>query len=435
LAALLSLVALVVTSFLVNPIAALAVVVGFVGVALILRPLRNTVRHRSREAADANMTFATDTTELAGTMLETRIFNAEPQATDRIVQRIRDASELDRRARFISMLTPALYQGMALLLVVGALAVIDAAGVAHLSSLGAIVLIMIRSLSYGQALQSNYQSIYQTAPYFERLGTETDRYAAAAQPRDGAPFDRVGRLELDGVGYEYEPGRLVLQDVSLAIEPGEIVGIVGPSGSGKSTLVQLLLRLRKPTCGRVLAAGRDVEELSLDEWYRHVSFVPQEPRLLADTVAANIRFFRSDLDDERVQHAARLANLHDEITAMRHGYDTPVGERGGQLSGGQRQRLSIARAVVEEPDLLVLDEPTSSLDVRSEALIRESLRDLSARATVVIIAHRMSTLDICDRIMVIRGGVLEGYDTPERLEAVNPFYRDALQLSGLRDGG
>ncbi len=134
----------------------------------------------------------------------------------------------------------------------------------------------------------------------------------------------------------------------------------------------------------------------------------------------------------RSSAVAKLANLDDEISAMAFGFQTPVGERGSQLSGGQRQRLSIARALAEEPDILVLDEPTSALDVRSEALIRQSLSGLAHHTSVLIIAHRLSTLEICDRIMVIHGGEMQGFDTPERLETTNPFYREALRLSGLR---
>jgi ABC-type multidrug transport system fused ATPase/permease subunit len=163
-----------------------------------------------------------------------------------------------------------------------------------------------------------------------------------------------------------------------------------------------------------------------------VSFVPQDARFFAGSVADNIRFFRADLDDHAVHRAAKLANLYDEIMAMPDGFETPIGERGGRLSGGQRQRLSIARALAEEPDILVLDEPTSSLDVRSEALIRESLSGLAERTSVLIIAHRLSTLEMCDRIMVVYDGEIQGFDTPGRLERDNPFYREALRLSGLR---
>jgi ABC-type multidrug transport system fused ATPase/permease subunit len=150
-------------------------------------------------------------------------------------------------------------------------------------------------------------------------------------------------------------------------------------------------------------------------------------------VAENIRFYRDDIDDAAVERAAKLANLHEEITALADGYDTSVGERGSELSGGQRQRLSIARALAEEPDVLVLDEPTSSLDVRSEMLIRETLAGLAPRTTIFVIAHRLSTLEACDRIMVVHGGELQGFDAPDRLEAANPFYREALKLSGMRE--
>ena len=180
------------------------------------------------------------------------------------------------------------------------------------------------------------------------------------------------------------------------------------------------------------ADGRDVRELSLDGWYRHVSFVPQDPALFAGSVADNIRFYRDGIDRAAIERAAKLANLHDEVMAWPTGYDTPVGEQGGQLSGGQRQRLCIARALVDEPDVLVFDEPTSSLDVRSEALIRDAMAGLAPRATVFVIAHRLSTLSICDRIMVLLDGELQGFDAPQRLEASNPFYREALALSGLR---
>src|SRR5262249_34968175 len=130
--------------------------------------------------------------------------------------------------------------------------------------------------------------------------------------------------------------------------------------------------------------------------------------------------------------AARLAHVHDEIVRWPHGYDTPVGERGGQLSGGQKQRLCIARALVERPDVIVLDEPTSALDVRSESLIRETMADLAPHTTVIVIAHRLSTLKICDRIMVILNGRLEGFDDPRTLESTNPFYREALELSRMQ---
>jgi ABC-type multidrug transport system fused ATPase/permease subunit len=180
-----------------------------------------------------------------------------------------------------------------------------------------------------------------------------------------------------------------------------------------------------------LADGRDLQRLSLDGWYQRVTFVPQEPRLFSGTVANNIRFFR-DVEPDDIVRAAKLANVHEEIISWPRGYATPVGERGGELSLGQRQRLCIARSLVGDPDVIVLDEPTSSLDPRSESLVREALSTLAPKVTLFIIAHRLSTLDICNRIMVLQGGRLQGFDEPRQLEHSSPFYREALRLSGLK---
>ena len=294
------------------------------------------------------------------------------------------------------------------------------------------MLVMLRSLSYGQALQGSIATVHASLPFVDSLHAELARYDVARVVDHGAPIGQVGELRLAGVSFEYSDEQPVLRGIDLEIEPHEIVGVVGPSGSGKSTLVQLLLALRDPTEGAVLAADRDVRSLSRTEWARLVTFVPQQAHLIAGTVADNVRFLRTDVTQEQVEEACKLANLHDDVLAFADGYDRPVGERGSHLSGGQQQRLIIARALVENPDVLILDEPTSSLDVRSEHLIRQTLDRLRARMTIIIIAHRLSTLDICDRIMVIQDGELRGFDTPEQLAVTSDFYREALLLSGLR---
>ena len=162
-----------------------------------------------------------------------------------------------------------------------------------------------------------------------------------------------------------------------------------------------------------------------------VSFVAQDALLLSGTVADNIAFFREEIDSRDIERAARQANIHDEIVAMPNGFDSDVGERGSRLSGGQRQRVSIARALAGGPQLLIMDEPTSALDVRSDSLIRQTIAELKGRVTVVIIAHRMSTLDVCDRIMILQNGHLKAIDTPAALARDNDFYRESLELSGM----
>jgi ABC-type multidrug transport system fused ATPase/permease subunit len=238
----------------------------------------------------------------------------------------------------------------------------------------------------------------------------------------------VQTLGFEKVSFAYRPGRPILSDISFDMASGEVVGIIGPSGAGKSTLVQLLLRLRTPEDGCYLVNGVPADEFARDDWNRLVSYVPQEPRLLHASVADNIRFSRN-IDDESVERAGRLARIHEDIMGWANGYETIVGPRADAVSGGQQQRICLARALAARPEVLVLDEPTSALDPQSEALIGESLTALKNELTLFIVAHRMSTLDMCDRVMVIVDGRLVAFDTKARLQTQNTYYRHASALA------
>jgi ABC-type multidrug transport system fused ATPase/permease subunit len=431
-AALASLTALMVAALVVNGIAALAVV-GAIGIlVLALRPFRSTIRQQSSRTAQANLDFATALTEVASAAQEIRVFHVEGEVERQMDESVETHGTAFARTSLLAGILPGVYQTSALVFVLVALGAIYEINPGAIASLGAIVLMMVRSLSYGQLLQTVYQSLHQSAPYLERIQAQEREYLDAALTHGGAPVATVSEIAFDSVTFEYERNLPVLHDISFRVPKGEIVGIVGPSGSGKSTLVQLVLRLRQPTKGAVFANGIDVDKLSLDDWYQHVTFVPQEPRLFSGTVADNIRFFRDGISQRDIEEAARQAHLHDEVLDWPRGYDTQVGERGSQISGGQKQRLCIARALVGRPDLIVLDEPTSSLDAKSEALVRATLQALASEATVFIIAHRLSTLEICDRIIVLLRGRIEGFDEPAVLKVSNPFYMEALRLSGLR---
>ncbi len=424
--------AMLLAAFFVSPIASAGAAAAALLIGLLLRPLRSAVRRATGRRADANLAMATDITEMTAALQEVRIFGVGANVERRIVDQAANVSELGYRVGLRTALIPAIYQGVAMMLIVGALAIVYGAGVTGLASLGGVVLIMIRSLTSAQGVQSAIQGMHAAAPYVEVLQDEKQRFRTAGVPEGGDPISKLTAIEFRDVSFAYEPDVPVLHDVSFSTRPGEIVGIVGPSGAGKSTLVQLLLRLRDPVSGSILADGRDVRELSLDDWYQRMTFVPQDASLFAGTVADNIRFFREDVEQSAVEAAAKLAHIHDDIMAWPLGYETPVGERGGQLSGGQRQRLCIARALVGDPDVVVLDEPTSALDVKSESLMRKTLENLAPSKTVFVIAHRLSTLSICERTMVILDGRMQGFDTPEQLESTNPFYREALVLSGMR---
>lgn len=430
LVALFSLVAFALTAFFVNAYAAIVVVIAGGLMAAMLRPVRARIRAQAARVRQASLAMATDISEVAHGALEVRVFDVEHEVFDRTAVRIRTQAEAERRLRNIQQFGPVLYQSAALLLVVGCVAAVAAADVTRLGAIGGVVLVMIRSLGYAQILQNSYQAFHASAPYLELIHSELERFSTEAIDRSGDPIGHLGPIEFDHVWFRYNPDVDTLQDLSFTVHPGEVIGIIGPSGAGKSTLVQLLLRLRDATEGTIRAGGRDVGGLSVDDWYGRVAFVPQDAWLYAGSVADNIAFFRPDVGRDAIERAARAANLHDEVMAMSGGYDAFVGERGGRLSGGQRQRLCIARALVGDPDVLVLDEPTSALDVHSETLIRKTVAGLSD-TTVFVVAHRLSTLDICDRIMVLRDGVLEEFDTPANLAAGEGFYREALELSGL----
>jgi ABC-type multidrug transport system fused ATPase/permease subunit len=430
--ALLNLVVLLASALAVNFVATLAAGGAVIVLALVLRPIRWAVRRRSQETARANLAYATAVTEMAATAREIKIFNVQDPTRRRIDGYVDAYSWSLRRARFLSQVTPGIYQGVAILFVLTTLAIVYWVGLTGLASLGGVILIMLRSLGYGQTVQASYQGLHDTAPYLERLLAEQRRYGRATVASRGRPVGHIDEIALENVNFEYDPGRPVLRDISFRVRRGEIIGIVGPSGSGKSTLVQLLLRLREPTAGSVLADGQDVRCFSRDDWYARVSFVPQDTRLVSGTVADNIRFFRDGIDGHAIERAARMAHLHEDVMSWPSGYDTPIGERGDQLSGGQRQRLSIARSLAADPDVMVLDEPTSALDPRSEALVRDTLTALAPRVTVFIIAHRLSTLDASERIMILQAGELVAFDTPEKLELSSSAYRETLRLAGLR---
>ena len=288
--------------------------------------------------------------------------------------------------------------------------------------------LLLRAGNGASMVQGNYQSIVQSMPFIERTQDALKRYRDSAEISGDLPLEIVDEVGFEHVSFAYVAGTPVLSDVSFEIRCGESIGIVGPSGAGKSTLVQLLLRLRPPVDGRYVINDVPAERFASTDWHRQISYVPQEPRLLHASVSDNIRFFR-DIDQEDVEEAARLARIHDDVVSWENGYETIIGPRADAVSGGQQQRICLARALVERPQVLVLDEPTSALDPHSEALIGQSLLALRSNLTLIIVAHRMSTLEMCDRVMVILDGRLAGFDTKAALQRDNNYYRHASELA------
>jgi len=232
----------------------------------------------------------------------------------------------------------------------------------------------------------------------------------------------------ENLSFGYDDDVEVLADVNFDINMGEIVAIVGPSGAGKSTLADLLPRFYRPTSGRITIDGIDISEVRLASLRSLMGIVTQETILFNDTVFNNIAYGLEDCPEEDVVRAANAANAHDFITAMPNGYETVIGDRGIQLSGGQRQRLAIARALLKDPQILILDEATSSLDVESEALVQEAIDRLVKGRTTFVIAHRLSTIRNADKIIVVENGRVEQIGTHEELIREEGTYRKLYHL-------
>lgn len=249
--------------------------------------------------------------------------------------------------------------------------------------------------------------------------------------------DGGGELQVDGlrdhivyegVSFRYEESVPVLKDIDLEVKKGEVIAIVGPSGAGKSTLADLLPRFYNPNEGRIYIDGTDISAIDLASLRSLMGIVTQETILFNDTVFNNIAYGMEDCSLERVIDAARAANAHDFITAMPEQYNTVIGDRGVQLSGGQRQRLAIARALLKNPQILILDEATSSLDVESEALVQEAIDRLVKGRTTLVIAHRLSTIINADKILVIEDGMIKQAGTHKELIDEDGIYRKLYHL-------
>jgi ABC-type multidrug transport system fused ATPase/permease subunit len=426
--AVLTFLVLLVSALALNAVAALVVLVAATGLFALLRPLSNLGQRRGQALSRAWVEYAGGVTESVRVAEEVQVFGVSSAQRERINELIAAVWTPSYHTQLLVRLASGIYQSVVYLLIVLALVGVYASGIGHVASLGAVVLLLVRASGYGQQAQGAYQALRQSLPALERVQEAQRRYDESI-PRAGTqPLKQVRTLAFENVSFAYEAARPVLFDMDFEVAAGETIGIIGPTGAGKSTAVQILLGLRPPTSGRYLVNGVSAEQFSREDWHRAVAYLPQEPRLLHASVADNIRFFRP-LEDQAIERAARLAGIHGEIMSWSAGYETIIGPRADAVSGGQQQRICLARALAARPEVLVLDEPTSALDPHTERQIQDSLGALKHELTLFVVAHRMSTLDICDRVMVILDGRQEAFDTASALETSSRYYRTTTRLA------
>lgn len=412
-----------------NAVAAGVLAVATLGLFFALRPLARRLRRTAKMLSLEAMSFTQNVQDIVLVAEETEVFGATPSYVSAFEDQVEAVRRPHARTRFLSGAMPALYQSVAIVMLVLALIAVSISGVGDLGALAAVILMLMRALTYAQQIQTALASLNERLPFMHQILEALDRYQAEPQQDGDGVLGEVRSVRMSDVSFSYRPGVEVLHRVNFEVRRGEAIGIVGPSGAGKSSIVQLLLRLREPGDGAVLINERDARSISRSSWREGVSYVPQTSQLIWGTVRDNIRFYRDWLDDEAVIAAAQRAHIHDDIMSWPKGYDTEIGQRAGAISGGQRQRVCLARALANEPQILVLDEPTSALDVRSEDAVRESLHEIKANTILVLIAHRLSTLSMCDRIVVMADGAVTAVGTHADLVDRNDFFREVNEIT------
>ncbi len=277
-------------------------------------------------------------------------------------------------------------------------------------------------------LASMNNSIAQTAVAVERIRTILDADAILPEKPDAREQPIGGEIVFDHVAFAYDESCPVLRDVSFTVKPGQMIGVVGPTGGGKSTIMSLIPRFYDPSAGKVLVDDIDVRDYRLQTLRNQIGYVLQETVLFRGTVRDNIAYGRVGATDEEIVEAAKLANADEFISRMPNGYQSFVGDRGDTLSGGQRQRIGIARAIIRNNPILILDEPTAALDTESERLVIEALERLMKGRTVLTIAHRLSTIRDADKIIVLKGGVVAEQGTHDQLLAMGGTYAELYSV-------
>jgi subfamily B ATP-binding cassette protein MsbA len=354
-------------------------------------------------------------------------FVREDYESRRFTSQVNDLyAAIMRQAKIVAVLQP-IITGVVVLTIVGVLyygARRVTSGALSLGDLTALLLYVFMLSGPTRGLTGLYAELQEALAASKRVFSLLDTKSEVNDAPDAVELQQVkGRIEFRDVSFSYEAGKEVLKGLQLSVEPGEAVALVGPSGAGKTTLASLLLRFYDVNAGAVLIDGLDLREIKSSSLRSHIGLVAQDVLLFSSTIRENIRYGRLSATDEEVEAAARAANAHDFILSFRKGYDTLVGERGVTLSGGQRQRITIARTLLSDPSILVLDEATSDLDTESEYLVREAIAHLMVDRTALIIDHRLSTVVEADRIIVLEAGEVVAQGTHEELMRSSELYQ------------
>ena len=286
----------------------------------------------------------------------------------------------------------------------------------NVAAFAAIVYLVQKMFSFIQTMQGNFNNINSCIPYLEIVDDYLKKSKLNQEDYNtGSNFNFNDTLEFKNLSFSYGEGALILKNISFKIKKSEMIGFIGPSGGGKTTMVDLILRLFNVGSGEILIDGKNINSINLNSWRSNIGYVSQDVFLINDTIENNIRFYDNSIDHGRIVEASKMANIYEFIETLPEKFNTNIGERGIKLSGGQRQRIALARTLARKPAILILDEATSLLDNESENLIQKSIENLKQKITIIVIAHRLTTVMNSDKLIVLDQGKILEEDTPEML--------------------
>ncbi|MGF1605328.1 MAG: ABC transporter transmembrane domain-containing protein [Rhodothalassiaceae bacterium] len=414
----------------------LAIAIPLVIVPVVV--LGRQVRKLARKSQDRLADVGARATETYGAIRIVQAFRQERREADRFAQTVDAAFAIARqRIAMRAVLTVTvillIFAAIDLILWQGAKQVV--AGDMTGGEMAAFVAYAIMVATAAGAVIEVYGDLQRAAGASERLRELLDMTSGLALPAvpRTLPHKLSRAVRFEAVSFAYEDGRPALSGIDLDIAAGEMIALVGPSGAGKSTLFHLLQRFDDPSAGRILIDGTDIRHLSLEGLRSQMAMVPQDVLLFADTIRENVRYARPQADDAAVHRALEIAHAMEFVERLPEGLDTILGERGARLSGGQKARLAIARAVLADAPILLLDEATAALDAHSERQVQAALAELMEGRTSLIIAHRLATVRDADRIMLMRDGRLIDIAPHDTLMARSELYQDMVQLQALAE--